>query len=87
MFLTRMGFGSKAVINGDLTQIDLPPGRTPGLREAEQILAGVEGIRFIHFNDRDVVRHPLVQKIVVAYEKHERRRDRGADRACRLRTS
>jgi phosphate starvation-inducible PhoH-like protein len=75
MFLTRMGFGSKAVINGDLTQIDLPPGRTPGLREAEQILAGVEGIRFIHFNERDVVRHPLVQKIVVAYERHERRRD------------
>ena len=79
MFLTRMGFGSKAVINGDLTQIDLPPGRTPGLREAEQILAGVEGIRFIHFNDRDVVRHPLVQKIVVAYEKHERRRDQARD--------
>ena len=79
MFLTRMGFGSKAVINGDLTQIDLPPGRTPGLREAEQILAGVEGIRFIHFNERDVVRHPLVQKIVVAYEKHERRRDEERD--------
>jgi phosphate starvation-inducible PhoH-like protein len=80
MFLTRMGFGSKAVINGDLTQIDLPPGRTPGLREAEQILAGVEGIRFIHFNERDVVRHPLVQKIVVAYEKHERRREEAATR-------
>jgi phosphate starvation-inducible PhoH-like protein len=75
MFLTRMGFGSKVVINGDLTQVDLPPGRTPGLREAEQILAGVEGIRFIHFNERDVVRHPLVARIVGAYERHERRRE------------
>ena len=75
MFLTRMGFGSKVVINGDLTQIDLPPGRTPGLREAEQVLAGVEGIRFIYFNDRDVVRHPLVQRIVLAYERQDRRRE------------
>jgi phosphate starvation-inducible PhoH-like protein len=75
MFLTRMGFGSKVVINGDLTQVDLPPGRTPGLREAEQILAGVEGIRFIHFNERDVVRHPLVARIVGAYERHDKRRE------------
>jgi phosphate starvation-inducible protein PhoH and related proteins len=75
MFLTRMGFGSKVVINGDLTQVDLPPGRTPGLREAEQVLAGVEGIRFIHFNERDVVRHPLVARIVGAYERHDRRRE------------
>ena len=56
------------VINGDLTQVDLPPGRTPGLREAEQVLAGVEGIRFIYFNERDVVRHPLVQEVIRAYE-------------------
>jgi phosphate starvation-inducible PhoH-like protein len=75
MFLTRMGYGSKVVINGDLTQIDLPPGRTPGLREAEQVLAGVEGIRFIYFTERDVVRHPLVQRIVGAYERHDKRRE------------
>jgi phosphate starvation-inducible PhoH-like protein len=75
MCLTRMGYGSKMVINGDLTQIDLPPGRTPGLREAELVLSGVDGIKFVYFNDRDVVRHPLVQKVVVAYERHEKRRE------------
>jgi len=75
MFLTRMGYGSKVVINGDLTQVDLPPGRTPGLREAEQVLAGVEGIKFIYFNERDVVRHPLVQRIVAAYDRQDRRRE------------
>jgi phosphate starvation-inducible protein PhoH and related proteins len=75
MFLTRMGFGSKVVINGDLTQVDLPPGRVPGLREAEQVLAGVDGIRFIYFNERDVVRHPLVQRIVGAYDRHDKRRE------------
>jgi phosphate starvation-inducible protein PhoH and related proteins len=75
MFLTRMGYGSKVVVNGDLTQVDLPPGRTPGLREAEQVLAGVEGIRFIYFNERDVVRHPLVQRIVAAYDRQDRRRE------------
>jgi phosphate starvation-inducible PhoH-like protein len=81
MFLTRMGFGSKVVINGDLTQVDLPPGRTPGLREAEQVLAGVEGIRFVYFNERDVVRHPLVQKIVGAYDRHEKRREEEREQA------
>jgi phosphate starvation-inducible protein PhoH and related proteins len=75
MFLTRMGYGSKVVINGDLTQVDLPPGRTPGLREAEQVLAGVEGIKFVYFNERDVVRHPLVQRIVAAYDKQDKRRE------------
>ena len=74
MFLTRMGYGSKVVVNGDLTQVDLPPGRTPGLREAEQVLAGVEGIKFIYFNERDVVRHPLVQRIVAAYDRQDRLR-------------
>jgi phosphate starvation-inducible protein PhoH and related proteins len=69
MFLTRIGFGSKAVINGDVTQVDLPAGRASGLREAEQVLAGVEGISFVRFNERDVVRHPLVQKIVGAYDR------------------
>ena len=68
MFLTRIGFNSKAVITGDITQIDLPSGRLSGLIEARNVISGVEGISFIHFNDRDVVRHPLVQRIVRAYE-------------------
>jgi phosphate starvation-inducible PhoH-like protein len=70
MFLTRMGYGSKAVITGDVTQIDLPAGKMSGLVEARNIISGVEGISFIHFNERDVVRHPLVQRIVRAYETY-----------------
>jgi phosphate starvation-inducible PhoH-like protein len=73
MFLTRLGFGSKAVVTGDVTQVDLPEGKKSGLREARQILNNVEGIKFFDFSDRDVVRHPLVQKIVVAYDKAERK--------------
>jgi phosphate starvation-inducible PhoH-like protein len=68
MFLTRLGFGSKAVITGDVTQIDLPPGRTSGLVEAIKVVGAIEGISFIHFDERDVVRHKLVQQIVKAYE-------------------
>jgi phosphate starvation-inducible PhoH-like protein len=74
MFLTRLGFGSKAVVTGDVTQVDLPAGRKSGLREARAILGNVEGIRFFDFTDRDVVRHPLVSKIVVAYDKSDRER-------------
>ena len=70
MFLTRIGYNSKAVITGDVTQVDLPFGKMSGLVEAERIISGVEGISFIHFNDRDVVRHPLVQRIVRAYETY-----------------
>ncbi len=70
MFLTRIGFGSKAVVTGDKTQIDLPRGQKSGLREAEMILGSLEGIEFIHFDDRDVVRHKLVQMIVKAYDTH-----------------
>jgi phosphate starvation-inducible protein PhoH and related proteins len=70
MFLTRIGFGSKAVITGDKTQIDLPQGRRSGLIEAERVLANVEGIEFIYFTDKDVVRHRLVQMIIKAYEEH-----------------
>jgi phosphate starvation-inducible PhoH-like protein len=70
MFLTRIGFGSKAVITGDVTQIDLPAGRRSGLVEAQRVLGGVEGIEFIHFTDKDVVRHRLVQMIVQAYDRH-----------------
>jgi phosphate starvation-inducible PhoH-like protein len=68
MFLTRLGFGSKAVITGDVTQIDLPTGRVSGLVEAMRVVNDIEGISFVHFDDRDVVRHKLVQQIVKAYE-------------------
>jgi phosphate starvation-inducible PhoH-like protein len=70
MFLTRLGFGSKAVITGDVTQIDLPTGRTSGLVEAMKVVGDVEGISFIHFDEKDVVRHQLVQQIVKAYESY-----------------
>jgi phosphate starvation-inducible PhoH-like protein len=70
MFLTRIGFGSKAVVTGDITQIDLPRGQKSGLKEAERILSNLEGIAFVHFSDKDVVRHKLVQMIVRAYESH-----------------
>ena len=68
MFLTRLGFGSKAVVTGDITQIDLPVGRTSGLVEAMKVVSNIEGISFVYFDDRDVVRHKLVQQIVKAYE-------------------
>jgi phosphate starvation-inducible protein PhoH and related proteins len=70
MFLTRLGFGSKAVITGDVTQIDLPTGRPSGLIEAMKVVNEIDGISFIYFDDRDVVRHRLVQQIVKAYEKY-----------------
>src|SRR3954467_6569395 len=70
MFLTRLGFGSKAVITGDVTQVDLPTGRQSGLTEAMKVVGNVEGIAFVHFDDRDVVRHSLVQQIVKAYEAY-----------------
>jgi len=70
MFLTRIGYNSKAVITGDVTQIDLPFGKMSGLIEARNVISGVDGVSFIHFNDRDVVRHPLVQRIVRAYEAY-----------------
>jgi phosphate starvation-inducible PhoH-like protein len=74
MFLTRLGFGSKCVVTGDVTQVDLPTGKKSGLREARLILGNVEGIKFFDFTDRDVVRHPLVSKIVVAYDRIEKER-------------
>ena len=73
MFLTRIGFGSRAVVTGDLTQTDLPAGRESGLRQAARILKNVDGIRFIYFDARDVVRHQLVQKIVAAYGREDAR--------------
>jgi len=71
MFLTRIGFSSKAVITGDITQIDLPSNKRSGLIEAKKILGDIEGIRFVFFSKRDVVRHRLVQDIINAYEKLE----------------
>ncbi len=71
MFLTRIGFGSTAVITGDVTQVDLPRGQKSGLRQAVNILGEVDGISFTFFNSRDVVRHPLVQRVVEAYEASE----------------
>lgn len=68
MFLTRLGFGSKAVVTGDVTQIDLPTGRTSGMVEAIKVLHAVNGVALVHFDERDVVRHPLVRHIVKAYE-------------------
>jgi len=70
MFLTRLGFGSKAVVTGDVTQIDLPSGRVSGLVEALKVVSDIEGVATIHFDDRDVVRHSLVQQIVKAYEAY-----------------
>lgn len=75
MFLTRIGFGSKAVVTGDVTQIDLPNRNASGLRHAINVLEDVERIKFNYFNSRDVVRHPLVQHIIDAYDKHSREED------------
>jgi len=70
MFLTRIGHSTKVVVTGDITQVDLPPGRTSGLIEAQSVVADIEGIRFVYFDERDVVRHPLVQSIIKAYESY-----------------
>ncbi len=73
MFLTRIGFGSKAVITGDVTQVDLPTGKRSGLIEAERVLSNLEGIEFVYFTEKDVVRHKLVQMIIRAYEDHSKK--------------
>jgi len=73
MVLTRIGFGSKVVITGDITQIDLPQGRTSGLVEAIGVLSGTKGISFVYFDEKDVVRHKLVQAVIKAYEAHAAR--------------
>ncbi|MBW6485554.1 MAG: PhoH family protein [Syntrophobacterales bacterium] len=76
MFLTRLGYGSKAVVTGDITQIDLPADKVSGLVQAKNLLSRIEGIRFIYFSDRDVVRHPLVQQVIRAYELGEQKSGR-----------
>ncbi len=78
MFLTRLGFNSKLVINGDITQIDLPDGKRSGIKDAVKILKNIEGIGTVRFTERDVVRHRLVQDIIKAYEKHEEDRGKNA---------
>ena len=81
MFLTRIGFGSKAVVTGDVTQIDLPKKRESGLIEAMEVLKGIEGIEFIFFKQDDVVRHPIVAKIINAYEEYEKRKEQSSGKA------
>jgi len=76
MFLTRIGFGSKAIITGDITQVDLPDGKKSGLKEAIKILSDVEDLAFCYFTHKDVVRHPLVQKIIQAYEAYDAKRNK-----------
>jgi len=76
MFLTRIGFNSKAIITGDITQIDLEDGKSSGLVEAIKILKGIEGIAFVFLKEEDVVRHPLVKKIIKAYEEYEAKKNR-----------
>ena len=72
MFLTRLGFSSKTIVTGDITQIDLPGGKRSGLVEIQRVLAGVKGIKFVYLTEKDVVRHPLVQEIIRAYDKYEK---------------
>lgn len=74
MFLTRIGYGSKAIVTGDITQMDLPAGKKSGLVEAGKILTGIKGIKFVHFSKQDVVRHKLVSQIINAYEKKQNRK-------------
>lgn len=76
MFLTRIGFGSRAVVTGDVTQVDLPDGKKSGLKEAQRILKGIEDIAFSILTEKDVVRHPLVQRIIKAYELHDIQEER-----------
>jgi phosphate starvation-inducible PhoH-like protein len=87
MVLTRQGFNSKMVVTGDLTQIDLPSGKRSGLTDAVEVLRGIEGISFVYFDERDVVRHSLVQKIVKAYERHQEAIGAGRQLALRLNES
>ena len=87
MFLTRLGYGSKAVITGDITQIDLPAGTRSGLKEAHQILQHIDGIKFIFFSEKDVVRHRLVQDVITAYERAQEEKERAEQERKALRRS
>ena len=74
MFLTRIGFGSKAIVTGDITQIDLPGDKKSGLKEITRILKDIEGIEYVYLTEKDVVRHELVKKIIKAYEKYNQKK-------------
>lgn len=76
MFLTRLGYGSKAIITGDITQVDLPRGKSSGLSQASRILKNVKGLEFMYFTSSDIVRHPLVQRIIDAYENYEDKKEK-----------
>ncbi len=80
MFLTRLGFGSKAVITGDITQVDLPAGKVSGLIEAEKILKRIESVRFVYFSEIDVIRHPLVQHVIKAYARLDKEKKTDPDK-------
>ena len=79
MFLTRLGYGSKAIITGDVTQIDLPRGKQSGLKTVLKILDGVKGIEIIRLGRNDIVRHPLVQRIIDAYDRFDREKEKQAE--------
>lgn len=81
MFLTRIGFGSRAVVTGDVTQVDLPDGKTSGLKEAQRVLKGIDDIAFCILTEKDVVRHPLVQKIITAYDKYDKEKEKRRGRS------
>jgi phosphate starvation-inducible PhoH-like protein len=87
MVLTRQGFNSKMVVTGDITQMDLPFGKRSGLLDVTDVLRGVEGISFMYFDERDVVRHPLVQRIVKAYERYNEMNGPGRQLALKLNES
>ena len=76
MFLTRIGFGSRAIVTGDITQVDLPVGKSSGLKEAERVLKNIEDLKFCYLTEKDVVRHPLVQRIIKAYAKYDSEREK-----------
>ncbi|HET9736854.1 MAG TPA: PhoH family protein, partial [Solirubrobacteraceae bacterium] len=87
MFLTRLGFGSRMVVTGDITQVDLPRDQKSGLIVVNDILDGVDGLEFVHFGGEDVVRHKLVQRIVAAYDEHSQRAAQELRPAERRRTA
>jgi phosphate starvation-inducible PhoH-like protein len=87
MFLTRLGFGSRMVVTGDITQVDLPRDQKSGLIVVNDILEGVDGVEFVHFGGEDVVRHKLVQRIVAAYDEHAKRSAQELRPAERRRTA
>jgi phosphate starvation-inducible PhoH-like protein len=81
MFLTRMGYSSKIVVTGDVTQVDLPAGKRSGLKQARELLGGIDGIAHIALGDEDVVRHPLVRRIIRAYDRADAERGEESDAA------